>query len=113
MKEAARERATTSGTGSDIGGNHRRIAANGFGYPVGDDPAGIKNRDPFRQCHHKSHVMFDEQNRYAGALNPAHNGGQFLDFGGVHPARRLVEQKKPWPAHQRAGNFHTALVNKG
>jgi len=64
-----------SGVGADIGGNHCRISAHGFGYAIGDDPAGIENRDPFRQRHYKSHMMFDEQNRYSRALNVAHNAG--------------------------------------
>jgi hypothetical protein len=57
-----------SGAGADVGGNYRRIASDGFGYAIGDDPARIENRDPFRERHDEPHMVFDEQHRTPARL---------------------------------------------
>jgi hypothetical protein len=62
-----------SRAGADLGGNYRRIPSDGFEYAIGDDPARIENRDPFRERHDEPHMVFDEQHRCSGALNLEHN----------------------------------------
>ena len=57
--------------------------------------------------------MFNEQDGNSDASDLAYDTDQVLDFGGVHPAGRLVEQKKPWLACERAGDLDTTLVNQG
>ena len=94
--------------------DHARIVAYVERRSLGDPLPVVEHGHPFRHVHHDLHVVLDEQDRQVEVLaQRAHEVGQRGRLLGVHPRRRLVEQKQFRLARQRAGDLHPPLIPVG
>src|ERR1700761_6933308 len=93
---------------AEIGLDHQRVALNIRRDAFGDFLAEVEHGHAVTDPHHQPHIVFDEQNRHAAALEPGDGIQQRHAFRHVHAGGRLVAPKYLGIGCQRACNLEKA-----
>ena len=94
---------------SNIGFDHRRIAADIGWQPLRQLDAVIEHGDLFGDIHHQPHLVFNQQNRNAQLFHFHNELQQGIDFFRIHAGSRLIEQQQLRFAGQGTGDLQPAL----
>jgi hypothetical protein len=95
---------------AQIGVDDGAVGAHLIGRAIGDDLAVMQHDDPFRDAHHRLHIVLDEQNGHVGAVELDDEAREIGLLGRVHAGHRLVEQKQLGLERQGAGDLEAALI---
>src|ERR1700742_5205948 len=98
---------------AEIGLDDLRIALNVRRRALGDFLAEVEHRDAVADSHHQPHVVLDQQNRDAAALERSDGVEKRHALRHVHAGRRLVEQKHGRLGGQRAGDLQKTPLRIG
>src|SRR5579863_6072031 len=95
---------------AEIGLDHQRIALNVRRRPFGDLLAEIEHCDAVADAHDEPHIVFDQEDGDAAALEPGDGIQQHHAFRHVHAGRRFVEQENARLRCQRSRDLQKTLL---
>ena len=99
---------------SQIGLQHRRVAAHFVRRSAGDPLTKIQDLHAIGDIHDDAHVMFDHQDGDAEFVaNVEHEAGDVFGLFLVHAGDHFVQQQQLRLASERAGELHPFLLPVG